>query len=97
MLLGGPFGPLTKGFRLGFPMGRDIATFRDNGTEVTPYYFIVLGQMDNRTSLKSRKGTGQDGAGQPKFGMGRAGTAKIQDRTPNKTGQSRKGHSKTRK
>ena len=33
---------------------------------------------------------GQDGPGQPKFGTGRAGTAKIRDGTRDKTGQSRK-------
>ena len=38
---------------------------------------------------------GRDGLGQPKFGTGRAGTAEIRDRTRDKTGQSRKGHSKT--
>ena len=35
--------------------------------------------------------------GQPKFGTGRAGTAKIRDGTWDKTGQSRKGRSKTGK
>jgi hypothetical protein len=38
---------------------------------------------------------GRDGSGQPKFGTGRAGTAKIRDGTRDKTGQSRKGRSKT--
>ena len=40
---------------------------------------------------------GQDGPGQPKFGMGRAGTAKIRNKTWDKTEQSRKGCSKTEK
>ena len=45
--------------------------------------FIVPGQRDNGTSSKSCQGTG------------RAGTAKIRDGTRDKTGQSRKGCSKT--
>ena len=40
---------------------------------------------------------GRDRPGQPKFGTGQAGTAKIPDRTREKTGQSRKGRSKTEK
>merc|ERR1712140_145247 len=71
--------------------------------------FFVPGQRDNGTevpSLSRDKGTtrqaknlakGRDGPGQPKFGTGRAGTAKIRDGTRDKTGQSRRGHSKTRK
>ena len=37
---------------------------------------------------------GWDGPGQPKFGTGRAGTAKIRDGMRDKTGQSRKECSK---
>ena len=40
---------------------------------------------------------GRDGPGQPKFGTGRAGTAKIWDRMQDKTGQRRKGRSKAGK
>jgi len=40
---------------------------------------------------------GRDRPGQPKFGTGQAGTAKIPDQTGEKTGQSRKGRSKTGK
>ena len=40
---------------------------------------------------------GRDGPGQPKFGTGRAGIAKIRDGTQDKMGQSRKGCSKTGK
>ena len=78
--------------KLEFPTGRDRTTFWDNGTEVS--------------SLSRDKGTkgqaktlakGQDGMGQPIFRTGRARTAKIQDGTQDKTGQSRKGHSKTGK
>ena len=47
--------------------------------------FIVQGQRDNGTSLKSCQG------------MGQAGIAKIWDETRDKTGQSRKGCSKTEK
>merc|ERR1712051_678747 len=69
--------------------------------------FFVPGQRDNRTevpSLSRDKGTtgqaqnlakGRDVPGQPKPGTGRAGTAKIRDGTRDKTGQSRKGCSKT--
>ena len=86
---------------IGFPTGRDSATFRDRQN------FFVPGQRDNGTEvplLSRDKGTkgqaqnlakGRDGPGQPKFGMGRAGTAKIRDGTRDKTGQSRKGCSKT--
>ena len=135
---------------VGFPTGRDSATFQDSGTGKTFLYrdkgttgqkflhcpgtkgqldklkilprdgtgqcnfsgqrdrqnFFVPGQRDNRTevpSLSRDKGTtgqaqnlatGRDGPGQPKFGMGQGGIAKIRDRTRDKTGQSRKGHSK---
>ena len=40
---------------------------------------------------------GQDGPGQPKNMTGQARTAKIRDGTRDKTGQSRKGRSKTEK
>ena len=73
--------------KLAFPTGRDSETFRDNGTEIP--------------SLSRDKGT----TGQAKnLGKGRVGTAKIRDGTAkkrdgtrDKTGQSRKGLSKTGK
>jgi hypothetical protein len=73
--------------KVGFPTGRDSATFRDKGTEVPSL------SRDKGTSQKSWQGT--DGPGQPKFGTGQAGTAKIRDGTRDKTGQGRKGRSKT--
>ena len=62
-------------FKLGFPTGRDGATFRDNGTEVSSLSWDkgTMGQAKNLTK-------GRDGPGQPKFGMGRTGTAKIRDK-----------------
>ena len=53
-------------FILGFPTGRDSATFRDNGTEVSSLYRDkgTTGQAKNLTK-------GRDGPGQPKFGTGR--------------------------
>ena len=66
---------------LWFPIGRDSATFHDKGTEVP--------------SLSRDKGT----TGQAKnlAGMRRARIAKNWDGTQDKTGQSRKGRSKTEK
>ena len=64
------------------------------------------GQRDRQTFLSRDKGTmgqaksfakGRDGPGHPKFGMERARTAKIRDGMRDKTGQSRKGRSKTEK
>ena len=79
-------------FKIGFPTGRDSATFRDNGTEVSS-----LSRDKGTTGQAKNLTEGRDGLGQPKFGMGRAGTAKIRDRTRDKTGQSRKGRFKTEK
>ena len=79
-------------FLLGFPTGRDSATFRDNGTEVPS-----LSRDKGTTGQAKNLAKGRDGPGQPKFGTGRAGTAKIRDGTRDKTGQSRKGRSKTGK
>ena len=78
--------------KLGIPMRRDSATFRDTGTEVPSLYWDkgTTGQAKNLTK-------GRDGLGQTKFWMGRAWTAKIRDGTRDKTGQSRKGCSKTEK
>ena len=77
-------------FLLGFPTGRDSATFRDKGTEVSS-----LSRDKGTTGQAKNFAKGQDWPGQPKFGMGRTGTAKIRDGTRDKTGQSRKGCSKT--
>ena len=79
-------------FQLGFPTGRDSATFRDKGTEVPS-----LSRDKGTTGQAKNLAKGRDGPGQPKFGTGRAGTAKIRDGTRDKTGQSRKGRSKTGK
>ena len=80
------------GLKLGFPTGRDSATFRDNGTEVSSLFQDkgTTGQAKNLTK-------GRNGPGQLKFGTRQAGTAKIRDGTRDKTGQSRKGCSKTGK
>ena len=53
-------------------MGWDRATFRDKGTEVSSLYRDkgTTGQAQNLTK-------GQEGLGQPKFGTGRARTAKT--------------------
>ena len=80
------------GFVAGFPTGLDSATFRDKGTEVP-----TLSREKGTTGQAKNLAKGWDGLGQPKFGMRQAGTAKIWDRTLDKTGQSRKGHSKTGK
>ena len=82
----------TRTTSLGFPTGRDIATFRDNGTEVSS-----LSPDKGTTGQAKNLAKGRDRPGQPKFGTGRAGTAKIRDGTRDKTGQSRKGCSKTEK
>ena len=75
-----------------FPTRRDRATFKDNGTEVPSWYW------DKGTTRQAKNlAKGRDGSGQPKFGMGRAETAKIWDGTRDKMGQSRKGRSKTGK
>ena len=79
-------------FRLAFPTGQDSATLRDKGTEVAS-----LSRDKGTTGQAKNLAKGQDGPGQPKFGTGRVGTAKIRDGTRDKTGQSRKGHSKTGK
>ena len=52
-----------RGFELGFPTGRDSATFWDNGTEVSSLSLDkgTTGQAKNRTK-------GRDGPGQPKSG-----------------------------
>ena len=57
-------------------MGRDSATFWDKGTEVSS-----LSQDKGTTGQAKNLAKGRDGPGQPKFGTGRAGTAKIRDRT----------------
>ena len=68
------------GFELGFPTGRDSATFRDNWTEVS--------------SLSRDKGTTGQAKKLAKGRVGTAkirdGTAKNRDGTWDKMGQSRK-------
>ena len=65
---------------------------RDNGTEVPS-----LPRDKGTTGQAQNLAKGRVGPGQPKFGTGRAGIAKNRDGTRDKTGQSRKGRSKTRK
>ena len=77
---------------LGFPTGRDSATFRDSGTGKT-----FLSRDKGTTGQAQNLSTGRDGPGQQNSGTGRAGTAKIRDGTRDKTGQGRKGCSKTGK
>ena len=73
-------------FLLGFPTGRDSTTFWDNGTEVSS-----VSQDKGTTGQAQNLAKGRDEPGQLKSGTGRAGTAKIRDRTRDKTGQSTKG------
>ena len=84
--------PLKGQCRLAFPTGRDSATFREKGTEVSS-----LSQDKGTTGQAKNLAKGRDGPGQPKFGTRRARTAQIWDGTRDKPGQSRKGRSKTRK
>ena len=72
-------------FRVGFPMGRDNKTFRDKGTEVPS-----LSRDRGTTGQAKNLAKGREGPGQPKFGTGRVGIAKIWDGMRDKTGQSRK-------
>ena len=74
-----------QNFGLGFPTVRDRTTFRDNGTEVSS-----LSRDKGTTGKAQNLAKGRDGPGQLKSGPGRARTAKIQDGTRDKTGQSRK-------
>ena len=76
--------------KIAFPTGRDSATFRDKGTEVPS-----LSRDKGTTGQAKILAKGRDGPGQPKFGTGRAGIAKIRDGTRDKTGESRKRRSKT--
>ena len=73
-------------------MGLDNATFRDKGTQVPS-----LSRDKGTTGQAQNLAKGRDGPGQPKFGTGRARIVKIRDGTRDKTGQSRKGRSKTGK
>ena len=73
-------------------MEQDSATFWDKGPEA-PSLFRDKGTMGQAKNIAK----GRDRPGQPKFGTGHAGTAKIPDGTRDKTGQSRKGRSKTGK
>ena len=79
-------------YKIGFPTGRDSATFRDKGKKVP-----LLSRDKWTTGQAKNLAKGRDGPGQPKLGTGRAGIAKIRDGTRAKSGQSRKGHSKTGK
>ena len=63
-------------FLLGFPTGRDSATFRDKETEVPS-----LSRVKGTTGKAKILAKGGERPGQTKFGTGRAGTAKIRDGT----------------
>ena len=88
---------------VGFPTGRDSTAFRDNGTEVSSL------SRDKGTTVQAQNlAKGQDGPGQPVKIRDRT-RDRIRDGTvpdfdslsrpvpQDKTGQSRKGHSKTGK
>jgi hypothetical protein len=77
---------------VGFPTGRDSATFRDSGTGKT-----FLSRDKGTTGQAQKFAKGRDGPRQPKFGTGRTGIAKNRDGTRDKTRQSKKRRSKTRK
>ena len=83
---------VPAGSRIAFPTGRDSATFRDKRTELPS-----LSRDKGTTGQAKNLAKGPYGPGQPKFGTGRAGIAKIRDGTRDKTGQSKKGRSKTGK
>ena len=83
---------LVKDFKLAFPTGRDSETCWDNGTEIPS-----LSWDKGTTGQAKNLAKGRDGLGQPKSGTGRAKTAKNRDGMWDKTGQSRKGCSKTGK
>ena len=53
-------------FEIGFPTGRDSATFRDKGTEVPQ-----LSQHKGTTGQAKNLAKERDRLGQPKSGMGR--------------------------
>ena len=78
-------------------MGSDLGFQRDG----TVQFFGIKGQKflhcPGTKGQAKNIAKGRDRPGQPKFGTGQAGTAKIPDRTREKTGQSRKGRSKTGK
>ena len=67
-----------------------LICFQDRGTEVSS-----LSRDKGTTGQAQNLAMGRDGPGQVKSRTGRAGTAKIRDGTRDKTGHSRKGHSKT--
>ena len=74
-------------------IGKDAKNQNELGFP-TMQLFGIKGQRD-KLKILPRAGTGWDGPGQPNSRTGQAGTAKIRNRTWNKTGQSRKGCSKT--
>ena len=70
--------------KLGFPTGRDSATFQDNGTEVSSLSRDkgTMGQVRNITKER-------DGPGQPKLGTGRDSQNPGRDARKNGTEQKR--------
>ena len=71
----------TREYKLGFPTGRDSATFWDKGTEPP------LLSRDKGTTGQDKKSCQRDRPGQPKFGTGRAGIAKNKDGTKRDRGK----------
>ena len=69
----------SMGLKLGFPTGRDSATFRDNRREVH-----LLSRDKGTTGQAKNLAKGRDGSGQPK-----SGTAKKRDAGQNGTEQKR--------
>ena len=91
---------ITLEFLIGFPTGRDSTTFRDNGTEVSS----LLSRDKGTTGQAQNLAKGRDRLGQPvKIRNGtQDGTVPDFDSLSllvprDKTGQSRKGCSKTGK
>ena len=70
--------------KLGFPTGRDSATFWDKGTEVP-----ALSRYKGTTGQAKKLAKGWDGLGQPKFGTGRDSQNPGRDTGQNGTEQKR--------
>ena len=79
------FDEFFRAIIIAFPTGRDSETFRDNGTKIPS-----LSRDKGTAGQAKRAARGRYGSGQPEAVTGRAGTAKKQDGTRDKMGQSRK-------
>ena len=69
-------------FKVGFPTGRDSATFRDKGTEAPS-----LSRDKGTTGQANNLAKGRDRPGQPKFGTGRDSQKQGRDTGQNGTEQ----------